>query len=137
MITTRFFQVALVGKGLGSEEIVITLNVMDDITEDEEEVAALSDDDICHDYIQLCSVFVFSNHKSINNSPSSFTQLEYDEDDEGDTNLNAQSVPDIRGEDEPPLDDGVESEPVFEISVVIRKDEVSICMYVFFFPFLY
>ncbi len=63
--------------------------------------------------------------------------MEYDEDDEGDTNLNAQSVPDIRGEDEPPLDDGIESEPVFEISVVIRKDEVSVCMYVFFFPFLY
>ncbi len=58
---------------------------------------------------------------------SSFTQLEYDEDDEeGDTNLNAQSVPDIRGEDEPPLDDDIESEPTFEISVVIRKGEVSV-----------
>ncbi len=58
---------------------------------------------------------------------SSFTQLEYDEDDEeGDTNLNAQSVPDIRGEDEPPLDDEIESEPTFEISVVIRKGEVSV-----------
>ncbi len=45
---------------------------------------------------------------------------------EGDTNLNAQSVPDIRGEDEPPLDDDIESEPTFEISVVVRKAEVGL-----------
>ncbi len=29
-------QVSLVGKGLGSEEIVVTFNVMDDITEEDE-----------------------------------------------------------------------------------------------------
>ncbi len=53
--------------------------------------------------------------------------MEFDEDEEeGETKLNAQSVPDIRGEDEPPLDDDIESEPTFEMSVVVRKGEVCL-----------
>ncbi len=44
---------SLVGKGLGSEEIVITLNVMDDITEDENEV--WWDDDMSYIYVCVCS----------------------------------------------------------------------------------